>query len=504
MTTVDSGSDVWVHDYTTTAGVQVSGHWRKRRPPSPDAGHDRPGTDQATSGGGTEGPHQANKPTPPSPPASPDGVTAVPSAAPLSGLSEPVAPVPAATARVAAAESRYRAARVSAGVSALRRSRGQECDLPAAFRERAEAKAELDAALAGLTQQTPPNSLRSATHQDTDAAEDGPATGDSGADRCPYCGQFRAQDHQCPTPDGLPKGDYSGMKGDERVKAMVSDLESSVKAVVESGQLHRWLDAMASNGLSRWSANNRFLAAVQILQRGEPLDDLHLMGFRQWEKWGRQVSKGAKAVWILAPITRKVTDENEDGTSTERHRVVGFKGVPVFNVSDTHGDPLPESPGRSAPGAATPGTLDGLRDRVTQAGYHYEEIEISDCRPDTGDGTLGYTDPASKKIVVDARLSEAQKASTIAHELGHVHCGHVDGDYRGYLRHRGQMETEAEACAYLTMRARGASDEQAHSFSPGYIAGWSHGDATVIRAAIDKAVRAHNKIMDGTWPEDSR
>jgi hypothetical protein len=54
---------------------------------------------------------------------------------------------------------------------------------------------------------------------------------------------------------------------------MVADLESSVKAIVESGQLHRWLNAMASNGLSRWSANNRLLAAVQMLQRGESLDD---------------------------------------------------------------------------------------------------------------------------------------------------------------------------------------------------------------------------------------
>jgi len=316
----------------------------------------------------------------------------------------------------------------------------------------------------------------------------------------PAAGPTHRPARTCP-PEGLPAGDYADLKGDDRVKAMVADLESSVKAIVESGQLHRWLDAMASNGLSRWSANNRILAAVQMLQRGESLDDLHLMGFRQWEKFNRKVSKGAKAAWILAPITRKVVDEDDDGHSTERHRVVGFKGVPVFNVSDTHGDPLPASPTRPAPGAATPGTVEGLRDRVGQAGYTYEEVEIPDCRPTTGQGTLGYTDPESKRIVVDSRLSEAQKASTIAHELGHVHCGHVDRDYSEYQRHRGQMETEAEMTAYLVNRSRGMTRDQVDAFSPGYVAGWSRGDPAVMHHAVDKATRAFNKITEGPWPE---
>ncbi|MGL5824012.1 MAG: ImmA/IrrE family metallo-endopeptidase, partial [Nocardioides sp.] len=103
-------------------------------------------------------------------------------------------------------------------------------------------------------------------------------------------------------------------------------------------------------------------------------------------------------------------------------------------------------------------------------------------------------------IVVDSRLSNAQKAAVIAHELGHVHCGHVDGDYSEYRKHRGQYETEAEMAGFLTMRSRGASKEQTDAFSPAYIAGWSRGDAKVMHAAVDKAVRAHNKILDGDWP----
>lgn len=487
-TTVETDSDIWVHDYTTATGVEVAGHWRKRR-------------------AGTAAVDDDNPPRHPTASATDDtqspGAAATVSRPPQAAAAHPSPPADtpdspsAGTARLAAAEARYKAALVAAGVSALKHRRGEDGDLQAAIKDRTEARAELDAARAELAQQTPPVVTSSDPADGTAVA---PETSTSfGADRCPGCGQFRSQDHQCPTPAGLPAGDYAGLKGDDRVKAMVADLESSVKAIVESGQLHRWLNAMASNGLSRWSANNRLLAAVQMLQRGESLDDLHMMGFRQWEKWNRKVSKGAKAVWILAPITRKIVDEDDDGK--EKHRVVGFKGVPVFDVSDTHGDPLPSSPTRPVPGKATPGTLEGLRDRVGQAGYSYEETEIPGCRPETGDGTLGYTDPQSKRIVVDSRLNEAQKASTIAHELGHVHCGHVDQDYSEYQRHRGQMETEAEMSAYLVNRSRGMTRDQVDAFSPGYIAGWSRGNPTVMHQAVDKATRAFNKITDGPWPD---
>ncbi|CCH73499.1 hypothetical protein BN11_2830007 [Nostocoides australiense Ben110] len=484
-TTVETDSDIWVHDYTTATGVQVAGHWRKRRAGSAAADDDhRPP-------GGDADPTRSAAATAPS--CTPQAASEPPSS--LGGTPQAT---PAAAARLAAAETRYKAALVSAGVSALKHRRGEDGGLQSALRERTEARAELEAARAELAQQ--PSTAADPSSSETSTASEGPETSTgSGADRCPGCGQFRSQDHQCPTPAGLPAGDYAGLKGDERVKAMVADLESSVKAIVESGQLHRWLNAMASNGLSRWSANNRLLAAVQMLQRGESLDDLHMMGFRQWEKWNRKVSKGAKAVWILAPITRKIVDEDDDGKET--HRVVGFKGVPVFNVSDTHGDPLPSSPARPAPGRATPGTIEGLRARVGQAGYSYEETEIPGCRPETGEGTLGYTDPKSKRIVVDARLNEAQKASVIAHELGHVHCGHVDQDYSEYQRHRGQMETEAEMTAYLVNRSRGMTRDQVDAFSPGYIAGWSRGNPTVMHQAVDKATRAFNKITDGPWPD---
>mgnify|MGYP001179564596 CR=1 FL=1 len=324
----------------------------------------------------------------------------------------------------------------------------------------------------------------------------------AGPARCTRCGEFMGSGHRCVVgTSGLPEASYAGMTGDERVQRMLVDLDKSVQAIVESGQLQSWLDAMSSNGLNRWSANNRLLAVMQLNQRGDSLEDVHLMGFRQWAQFDRTVNKGAKAVWILAPVTRRFTRVDDDGEEKEERRVVGFKGVPVFNVSDTHGKPLPEPPITVLDGQASPGTLEGLQDRVGRAGYSYSEVEIPDCQPGSGKGTLGFAEPSTKRIVVDSRLSPAMKVSTLAHELGHVHCGHVDAAPGEYRRHRGRMETEAEMAAYLVNRSRGMSGGQVDAFSPGYIAVWSKGDAALMRASMDTAVKAYNAIMDGVWPK---
>src|SRR5690349_12380838 len=51
----------------------------------------------------------------------------------------------------------------------------------------------------------------------------------------------------------------------------------------------------------RWSWNNQLIAAL----RGTA----DARGFRQWQQVGRQVKKGEKAFYILAPLVKKKTDE---------------------------------------------------------------------------------------------------------------------------------------------------------------------------------------------------
>jgi hypothetical protein len=77
-----------------------------------------------------------------------------------------------------------------------------------------------------------------------------------------------------------------------------------------------------------WSIGNRLLLACANTSDAR--------GFRQWQEAGRQVRKGAKALHILAPNTKKIKEE--DGT--ERTIVTGFRGIPVFRVEDTDGPAL--------------------------------------------------------------------------------------------------------------------------------------------------------------------
>ena len=92
----------------------------------------------------------------------------------------------------------------------------------------------------------------------------------------------------------LGTGRYADIKGDERTAAILQDLHSAVEQIAQSGRIEQWLDAMATDGLRRWSANNRLLALLQLQeraqQRPELLDDVHMMSFRQWDKeHGRKV-----------------------------------------------------------------------------------------------------------------------------------------------------------------------------------------------------------------------
>lgn len=90
---------------------------------------------------------------------------------------------------------------------------------------------------------------------------------------------------------------------------------------------------------NQWSFGNQLLMIISGTEDAR--------GFRQWQNVKRNVKKGAKAIYILAPITTKVTRINNDPATDadiqeEISIVKGFKAVPVFRVEDTEGEPLPD------------------------------------------------------------------------------------------------------------------------------------------------------------------
>lgn len=88
----------------------------------------------------------------------------------------------------------------------------------------------------------------------------------------------------------------------------------------------------------KWSWHNQLIAAL--------CGTTDARGFRQWDDVKRKVKKGSKAIWILAPCVKNVKDTNARGEEVDRRVLFGFRGIPVFAVEDTEGEPLPAADDR--------------------------------------------------------------------------------------------------------------------------------------------------------------
>lgn len=78
----------------------------------------------------------------------------------------------------------------------------------------------------------------------------------------------------------------------------------------------------------KWSITNRLI----MLVIGATND---ARGYKQWQEVGRQVKKGSKAFNIIAPLTKKVHD---DETDEDKVIVFGYRSIPVFRIEDTEGE----------------------------------------------------------------------------------------------------------------------------------------------------------------------
>ena len=83
-----------------------------------------------------------------------------------------------------------------------------------------------------------------------------------------------------------------------------------------------------------WSLTNRLAIALA--------GHYDARGFRQWADVGRNVKKGSRATYILAPMKVKAREDDPDrGIEAGDTIVIGFRAVPVFGYLQTEGDPRP-------------------------------------------------------------------------------------------------------------------------------------------------------------------
>lgn len=199
-------------------------------------------------------------------------------------------------------------------------------------------------------------------------------------------------------------------------------------------------------------------------------------GYKKWQEFGRQVTKGEKAIKIVAPMPKKT----EDAATGEEKTMMRFGWGNVFDVAQTEGEPLPDL---SIP------VLEG-----DEGGALYDDLarmaardEVRVDRVDTlPNETMGFYDPDRRRIVV-REAPQLQMTKTLAHELSHA----LTGQHETYDEHRDEHETIAEASAYVVLKHFGL-DSSARSVP--YVASWSQ-DRAVLRGVLGTIQGTANTII---------
>jgi DNA primase len=267
----------------------------------------------------------------------------------------------------------------------------------------------------------------------------------------------------------------------DHVAEAIARLDAGIAELATSEGWARWLATQSK--FHHYSFGNVCLIAAQTGGRAS-----RVAGFQTWKQLGRCVRKGEKAIWILAPMVRKVTEDDDD----EPHRVVtGFRGAAVFDVAQTDGAPLAEPVSKLDGDAPTElwGRLESVANANGYTVYQYTPTN----------GANGFTDPQGKRIVVDPSMAPAMRCKTLAHELGHMILHASSGGYQGTCRD--VAELEAESVAYCVLQRAGID---AGCYSMGYVLNWQGGDdkaRATLRASAAQIAKAARTIIDSVWAE---
>jgi len=207
-----------------------------------------------------------------------------------------------------------------------------------------------------------------------------------------------------------------------RITERIQELAQATDVARVSQEMQHYLDMCAS--FHQYSPCN-----VWLILMARPSAS-YVAGFKKWLSMGRYVCKGEHGIPILAPIISTII--NEKGEAEQR--LVGFKVVYVFDVSQTDGEPLPEPPDWKSPEKDAE-----LQERLLLfAQSKGIQVQIKSLGRDIQGASLGG------KVILDPQAGTKTLIHEIAHELLH-HVKHVltDHTYR---------ELEAESVAYVVAR----------------------------------------------------
>lgn len=266
----------------------------------------------------------------------------------------------------------------------------------------------------------------------------------------------------------------------DEIKQKIEESKALLNSAVENMLTSEGWEAFlrSRKGLRTYSANNMMLVALQC----PGATDVRPYGARNnpqpgsWKYVGRYAKPGEKAIRIYAPLFRREEGQDEPV-------LYGFKLVPVFDVSQTDGEPLPARPSNMTPGQVTgdaPAELwDKIEKLVVAEGFHV-------VRGDRDGAAEGTTTWASREVWVKGEERDAFSTSTLIHELAHIMCEHETRNPAA-----GLGEVEAESVAFIVGDVAGMTTLP---YSVPYVAGWA-GDTETVAASAKTVLAVADKIL---------
>jgi antirestriction protein ArdC len=249
-------------------------------------------------------------------------------------------------------------------------------------------------------------------------------------------------------------------------------VEAACREMLSSEGWRRFAETRAT--FHRYSFGNCQLIAYQ-----RP-DATQVAGFKSWQELGRQVRKGERAIRILAPMSVKERDER--GNETDERRTF-FRAVPVFDISQTDGEPLAEAPREPITGDSHAGFVARLEHYARTLGYTVEREALESAG--------GYCDAKRHRIVVSTNVDSANAVvRVLVHELAHA----LGVGYAEYGREVAEVIVETATvivCGSIGLDTSGESIP--------YITGWGEQDLDAIKqhaAKVDEIARALENVCE--------
>ena len=278
------------------------------------------------------------------------------------------------------------------------------------------------------------------------------------------------------------------------MKEITRKLEEGVAGIFSSEKYQKFLDTMAK--FPQYSINNSLLIMMQ-----KP-DASLVQSYTGWKKMGRFVKRGEKGIRILAPTPFTIDRDQErmdadgkpvldqDGEpvrETVQIRMMAFKPVSTFDISQTEGEPV-QSLG-----------VDELKGSVDQYAAFFSAMKEASPVPvgfeKIKGGAKGYFHTTENRIAIKEGMDEIQNVKTLIHEMAHAKLHNMTAQKKREDggQTKSSKEVEAESVAYTVCQHYGI-DTSDYSF--GYIAGWSGGkEMPELKASLDTIRTASSELI---------